>query len=116
MNTRLKMIVRYFQRSIAIAVGSVLIAASAPAQTVAPAASEHPAATVKLTLDEAVRRAVENNPDLAVVRLGTEVEAARVGESRGAYAPVFSTTLGRSGNVAPPSNFLLGDRGVDVND
>ena len=45
-----------------------------------------------LTLDEAVRRAVENNPDLAIVRLGTEVEAARVGESRGAFAPVFSTT------------------------
>ena len=108
--------VRYFVRSIAIAVGSVLIAASAPAQTVGPAASEHPAATVRLTLDEAVRRAVENNPDLAIVRLGTEVEAARVGESRGAYAPVFSTAFGRSGNVAPPSNFLLGDSGVDVND
>ena len=116
MNTRLKMNVRYFVRSIAIAVGSVLIAASAPAQTVGPAASEHPAATVRLTLDEAVRRAVENNPDLAIVRLGTEVEAARVGESRGAYAPVFSTAFGRSGNVAPPSNFLLGDSGVDVND
>ena len=68
--------------------------------------------TLRLTLDEAVRRAVENNPDLAIVRLGTEVEAARVGESRGAYAPVLSTTLGRSSNVTPPSNFLLGDRGV----
>ena len=33
------------------------------------------------------------------MRLGTEVEAARVGESRGAFAPVFSTTLGRSSNV-----------------
>ena len=47
-----------------------------------------------LTLDEAVRRAVENNPELAIVRLGTEVEAARVGESRGAFTPVFSTSLG----------------------
>src|SRR6266567_2165350 len=116
MNTRLKMNVRYFQRGIAIAVGSVLIGASAPAQTVAPAASEHPAATVRLTLDEAVRRAVENNPDLAIVRLGTEVEAARVGESRGAYAPVFSTAFGRSRNVTPPTNYLLGDAGVDVKD
>ena len=39
-----------------------------------------------------------------------------MGESQGAFAPVFSTILGRSSNVTPPSNFLLGDRGVDVND
>jgi outer membrane protein len=73
-------------------------------------------ATLPLTLAEAVRRAVENNPDLAIVRLGTEAEAARVGESKGAFTPVFSTIVGRSSNVTPPSNFLLGDRGVDVND
>jgi len=71
---------------------------------------------MRLTLDQAVRRAVENNPDLAIVRLGTEVEAARVGESRGAFAPMFSTTVGRSSNVTPPSNFLLGDQGVNVDD
>ncbi len=71
---------------------------------------------LRLTLDDAVRRAVENNPDLAVVRLGTEVEAARVGESRGAFVPVFSTQLGRSSSATPPSNLLLGERGVDVDD
>ena len=79
----------------------VTIATPAMAQTAAPAP-----ATLQLTVDEAVRRAVEHNPDLAIVKLGTEVEAARVGESRGAYAPVFSTTLGRTSNVAPPSNVL----------
>ena len=84
---------------------AMLIATSAAAQD-----------TLRLTLDEAVRRAVENNPDLAVVRLGTEVEAARVGESRGAFTPVFSTELGRSSSVTPPANLLLGDRGVDVDD
>ena len=46
-----------------------------------------------LTLDQAVLRAVEKNPDLAIVRLATEVEAARVGESRGAFTPVFSTSM-----------------------
>ena len=71
---------------------------------------------LQLTLAEAVQRAVEHNPDLAIVRLGTEVEAARVGESRGAFSPLFSTTLGRSSNVTPPSNVLLGDRGVDIKD
>ena len=72
--------------------------------------------TLQLTLDEAVRRAVENNPDLAVVRLGTDVEAARVGESRGAFAPVFSTQLGRSSIVTPSTNSLVGNGGVDVDD
>ena len=37
-------------------------------------------------------------------------------KAKGAFAPMFSTTLGRSNIVTPPSNFLLGDRGVDVND
>jgi outer membrane protein TolC len=63
-----------------------------------------------------VRRAVEHNPDLAIVKLGTEVEAARVGESRGVFAPVLSTTLGRSSNVTPPSSVLSGDLGVGLDD
>src|SRR5687767_2491171 len=66
---------------------------------------------LSLTLADAVQRAVERNPDLAIVRLGTEVEAARVGESKSAFSPVFSTMFGRSSNVTPSSNFLLGDRG-----
>src|SRR6266850_7842600 len=95
----------------ALALSAALIATPVSAQVAQPAVE-----TFQLTLEDAVRRAVENNPDLAIVRLGTEVEAAHVGESKGAFAPVFSTILGRSSNVAPPSNFLLGDRGVDTND
>lgn len=72
--------------------------------------------TIPLTLADAVRRAVEHNPDLAIVKLDTEAEAARVGESRGAFAPVFSTTAGRTRDVAPPTTALLGATGVDVKD
>jgi outer membrane protein TolC len=72
--------------------------------------------TLQLTVDEAVRRALEHNPDLASVRFGTQIEAARVSESESAYAPVFSTMVGSSSSVTPPSNFLLGERGVDTND
>jgi outer membrane protein TolC len=74
------------------------------------------ATTVPLTLDEAVRRAVENNPDLVVVRLGTEVEAARTAQTRSAYVPMLSTTLGRSSVVTPPSTLLAAEQGVDVDD
>ncbi len=72
--------------------------------------------TLQLSLDDAVRRAIDNNPDLAGVRLGTQVEAARVAQSETAYTPVFSTIVGTSGNTTPPSNFLLGEQGVDTND
>ena len=72
--------------------------------------------TLQLSLDDAVRRAVEHNPDLAAVRDSTEIEAARVSESESAYVPVVSTMIGTSSNSTPPSNFLLGERGVDTND
>src|SRR5215510_11773201 len=72
--------------------------------------------TVELTLADAVHRVIEHNPDLAIVGLDTEVEATRVGETRGAYSPLFQATLGRSRNTALPTNILLGDTGVDVSD
>jgi outer membrane protein len=75
-----------------------------------------PPDTLSLTLDDAVKRAVEHNPDLVVVRLGTEVEAAHVGEARTAYTPVFSTLLGRSSADAAPTSFLLGNSSVDTRD
>ena len=101
-------------RALVTALAAALAAADASAQT--PVAPLSVGAELALTLDEAVRRAVEHNPDLAIVRLDTEVEAANVGETRTAYTPVFSTTLGRSGNTTPPTNFLLGSAGVDTRD
>jgi outer membrane protein len=100
----------------AFVIVATLMGATANAQVDQPTSDKDPGQVLRLTLDDAVRRAVENNPELAIVRLGTEVEAARVAESQSAFTPVFSTILGRSGSVTPPSSFLLGDRGVDLND
>jgi len=80
------------------------------------AAQDNRQAVIQLTLADAVERAIAHNPDLAIVRLDTEIEASRVGESRGVYAPVFSTTLGRSRDVTLPTSSLLGDSAVDVKD
>src|SRR5215831_537172 len=102
------MTTQWTTRASVFAIGALLLATSAAAQ------GERQ--TIELSVDDAVQRAIERNPDLAIVRLDTEVEAARVGETRGAYAPVFSSTLGRSRNVTPPTNYLLGDTGVDVKD
>ena len=99
------------KRVLMIATVVMLTAAAASAQSGRPGV-----ATLTLTVEEAVRRAIDNNPDLAIVRLGTQVDAARVAESESAYTPLFSTQFGSAGNVAPPSNFLLGERGVDTRD
>ena len=72
--------------------------------------------TVQLTLEDAVRRAVENNPELAIVRLETQVEAARVDETQTAFAPVLSSIVGHSSTVVAPSNSLLGSQGIDTDD
>jgi len=86
-------------------------ASSARAQTPGPAAT-----TVPLTVEDAVRRAVDHNADLAIVRLNPDVQTAHVWESRSAFTPIFGTTFARSSVTTPPSNFLLGSQGVNVGD
>jgi outer membrane protein TolC len=89
-----------------MATAIALVASAASAQTAAP--------TIELSLDEAVRRAIDHNPDLAVVRLGTDVEAARVSQAESAYRPVFSTSFGRSRNVAAPFGFTEDETGIET--
>ena len=66
----------------------------------APAAAQNE--PLALTVEDAVRRAIENNPDLTIVRLDSDVDAARAGEARTTFTPVFSTVLGRSSVATPP--------------
>jgi outer membrane protein TolC len=108
--------VRFLRRlTSALVVAMTMVATTASAQ-IDSRLTNTQSATVQLTLDDAVRRAVENNPDLAIVRLDTDADAARVGQSRSAYAPIFSTTFGRSSTATPPSNLFLGDQGINVGD
>jgi outer membrane protein TolC len=96
-------------RTAALAVlGFVLTAPMAAAQSQAQPA---PAGKVDLTLEDAVRRAVEHNPDLAVVRLDSNAQSARVAEARGAFVPLFNQKLGRSNSASAPSSFLTGING-----
>ncbi|HEX4565925.1 MAG TPA: TolC family protein, partial [Vicinamibacterales bacterium] len=96
--------------------GSLLLTVMLSAAQAQAAAQAQTADTVHLTLADAVERAVAHNPDLAIVRLDTEADAARVGESRGAFSPVFSTSAAHTRNVTPPTSALLGASGVDVHD
>ena len=109
---------RRFARVAAGAVGLLMLAMApaAFAQTGQAAAAQPSRETLSLTLDDAVRRALDRNPDLAVVRLETDAGAARVAQSRGAFTPLFSTVAGRSSTTAPPTSLLTGDRGLETAD
>ena len=72
--------------------------------------------SLALTLDDAVRRALENNPDLAIILLETHVQTARIDESQTAFTPLFSTTFARSSTLTPPQSLLNGDGGVESKD
>lgn len=102
----------------AVAVMCVIAPAVPASARQAPAPQETVTArqTIQLTVEDAVRRAVENNPELEIVRLETQVGAARVDVAQTAFSPIFSSVFGRSSSVVPPSSFLLGDRAVDTND
>ena len=93
------------------------LARQVPAPAVAaPGAAQAAGPALALTIDEAVRRAIDHNPDLAVVRLGIDVETSRVSGSRSAFAPVFSSTIGWSSFAVAPESSLLGSTPIETGD
>ena len=94
----------------------LLLPAAAKAQpvtTTLPQAGQGTAAAevLKLTRDEAIRMAVENNPDLAVVRFEPGANDARVAAAQAAFLPTVSTALNRNRTTAPPANLFSGESG-----
>jgi outer membrane protein TolC len=116
------MIRRAAQRAGVVIVTLALVSAPAVAQNgSAPILPIQSATTaipggpaLALTIDEAVRRAIDHNPDLAVVRLAIDVETSRVSGSRSAFAPVFSSTIGRSSFAVAPESSLLGTSPIET--
>ena len=83
---------------------AVSVAASAQAP-VAPAASSRP--TLRLTVDEAVKMALDHNIDLAAERLDPQISDARVAAATGAFRPAFTTGVQRNNQLQPPASFLI---------
>jgi HAE1 family hydrophobic/amphiphilic exporter-1 len=63
-------------------------------------------ATLRLTVDEAVKMALDNNPDLAADRLDPQISDTRVAGAAGAFRPIASTGVNSNRQLLPPSNFL----------
>jgi outer membrane protein len=80
----------------------LLAVAPAGAQTVQPMAAALP-----LTVDEAVRMALENNPDLRADRLDPQISDTRVAGAAGAFRPSVNTSVQRNNQLQPPVGFLI---------
>lgn len=71
-------------------------------------------AVFRLTRDEAVRLASENNPDLAATRFEPLVGDARVAAARAAFVPTASSSLLRNSDTVPSTNFFSGDASLQT--
>ena len=98
----------------------ILLSSSANAQPVtttlprdqAPAGTA--AETLRLTRDEAVRMALENNPELAVVRYEPGASDARVAAAQAVFLPTFTSGLNRNSMATPPANLFSGEAGIQT--
>jgi HAE1 family hydrophobic/amphiphilic exporter-1 len=102
-------------RTALIALLALGLAASASAQATStpPAGSAQPVtaaqtpATIRLTVDEAVKMALDNNPDLKAERLDPQINDMRVASAAGAFKPSVNAGLNQNNQLLPPSGLLF---------
>ena len=63
-------------------------------------------AAVPMTLEDAVRRAIDNNLEMAVERLNPQTFDFTLASLRANYNPNATSSIGRRDNVRPPTNLL----------
>jgi outer membrane protein TolC len=84
---------------------SLIGAASADAQT---------SNVLKLSRDEAIRLAVENNPELAADRFDPGIAQERVNAAKAAWVPTVQTGLQRNSQLQPPTSLFSGAEGLET--
>ena len=91
---------------------AVCMAAIAPAQAQTPAAQSGTAARTgpvkQLTVDEAVRLALEQNLSLRVQRINPDIQQANVDQAMTAWTPSLTGFLNYNNTDTPPDSFLSG--------
>jgi outer membrane protein TolC len=70
-------------------------------------ASAQTPATLRLTVDEAVRLALQNNPDLKADRIDPQISDTRIAVATSAFKPSFNTSVLRNNQLQPPAGFLV---------
>jgi outer membrane protein TolC len=95
---------RYAIRHARLAVGVVLLSAvSVSGQSAQPAA-----ATRRLSVDDAVRLAVEQNLGIRIERLNPEIQDITIAQTRSLWAPSLVSNLSRTSVQSAPTNIFAG--------
>ena len=89
-------------RTALVALLAVGLASTAWGQT----AAKTPA-TLRLTVDEAVKMALEHNVDLGADRLDPQISDTRVAAASGAFRPSITSSVQSNNQLQPPSNLLF---------
>jgi outer membrane protein TolC len=71
------------------------------------AAAQTPAAPMKLTVDDAVKMALDNNVDLAADRLDPNISDTRVAAAAALFRPSLASNVQRNNQLQPPSSLLF---------
>jgi outer membrane protein len=98
-----------------VAVAAFGTGVSVSAQVVLP--PQAPAAQVRrLTADEAVRLAAENNLGIQIARYDPQIEDLNVAQARAGWSPTFNSSLQQNSAEQPPNSFLSGAQNSLVSD
>jgi len=71
------------------------------------ALAQAPAAPLSLSVDEAVKLALENNLDLKTDRIDPKIGDTRVAAASGLFKPTVSSSVNRNNQLQPPSSLLF---------
>ena len=80
--------------------------------TLATAAASGP--VLQLTLEDAVKRAMDNNVDIAVQRYTPEDSELAIKQAKGAYDPFLTSTVSKNSQTDPARNAFSGGEKVDT--
>jgi HAE1 family hydrophobic/amphiphilic exporter-1 len=70
----------------------------------------------RLTVDEAVALAAENNLGIQIARYEPQIEDLNVAQARASYAPAFTSTFQSLSRSQPNQSFLTGSQGLTASD
>src|SRR5215470_722971 len=94
-----------------VAWGAVPASAQIAQGPAAPLAASPGDQIRRLSIDDAVRLALENNLGIQIARLDPQIQDLNVALARAAWVPTFSTIVENSSTDTPNTSFLSGSQG-----
>ena len=92
----------------------MLMPSHASAQATTPSAQATPTETLRMSRDEVVRLAIENNAALAANRLDPVISAERVAAAKAVFVPNLTSGLQRNSQSTPSTNLFSGDSSLQT--